>query len=157
MIDIEVEAKIERPVEEVFAFVADVANDPAWNTDMLEARRIQDDPVARGTTYEFRNKPFMGVSAGTAEVVEFEPNRRHVVRADMGKMTPTITHLFGSADGVTTVRRRIEFMLPGLMRLMQPLVRMMARKRNAVFLANLKRVLEQPSSDRQVTSEELPS
>jgi hypothetical protein len=37
----------------------------------------------------------------------------------------------------------VQFELPGRMRLMQPLVRVMGKRRNRAFLANLKRVLEQ--------------
>lgn len=84
----------------------------------------------------------MGVSEGTAEVVDFEPNRRHVLEVDYGRMRPRITHLLESAGGGTTVTRRVQFELPGMMRLLQPMVGIMARRRNAASLANLKRVLE---------------
>ncbi|MBI4203093.1 MAG: SRPBCC family protein [Chloroflexi bacterium] len=114
----------------------------AWNTNLLEARQTKDGPIGKGTTFHVRNKPSMGVSEGTAVVVHFEPNRRYVLQADMGRMRPTLTHLFESTDGATIVTRRVQFELPGMMRLLQPLVQSMARKRNASFLANLKRVLE---------------
>ena len=143
MIDVTVGISINRPVEDVFRFVADTANDPKWHTDALEVRRMTDGPVGKGTTYHLRLKPSMGVSEGTVEMAEFQPNRRQVLRGDMGKMKPTITYLFQPAGSGTAFTRRVQFELPGMMRLMQPLVRGMVKKRNTAFLANLKRVLEQ--------------
>jgi hypothetical protein len=60
----------------------------------------------------------------------------------MGVMRPTITYSFEPMDGVTRFTRRVQFDVPGLMRLMQPLVRASGTKRNDEFLANLKRALE---------------
>jgi len=146
MIDVSVGTRIDRPVERVFAYTADIANDPTWQSDMLEARRMTEGPVGLGTTYRIRVKPSMGVSEGSVEMVELQPGRRQVFRGDMGPMKPTITHLFESADGGTSLTRHVRFELPGPMRLMQPVVRAMVRKRNAGFLAKLKEILEaQPS------------
>ena len=134
---------IDRPLEVVFAFVTDTANDPAWHTDILEARKTSDGPIGTGTTWHQRIKPFMGVSEATAEVVAFEPHRKEVLRGVAGPMQPTLTYLFEPADGGTTFTRRIQIEASGLMGLMLPLMRPMIGKRNAGFVANLKRVLEQ--------------
>lgn len=145
MIDITVEIRIDRRVEDVFAYVADTANEPAWNPDLLEARRTTEGPIGIGTTYQVRNKPFMGVSEGTVEVVEYEPNRRHVLRVNYGagSMQPILTQIFEPAGGATRVTRSVQFDLPGAMRLVQPMVRFMAKQRNRASLAKLKEILEQ--------------
>jgi uncharacterized protein YndB with AHSA1/START domain len=137
-----VTTKINRPVDDVFAYVADTTNDPAWHTDVIEARQTTAGPLGKGTTYHLRLKPSMGVSEGTAEVVDYEPPRKQVLRGDMGSMSPTITYLFEPAAGATMFTRRVQFQLPGMMRLMQPAVSLMGKRRNRAFLANLKRVLE---------------
>lgn len=150
MIDVTVGTRITRPVEEVFGYVADVANDPAWHSDVQEVRRTSEGPVGPGTTWHIRVRPSMGVSEGTSQLVEMEPNRTQVFRGEMGRMDPTVTHLFESADGATNFSRRVQFHLPGPMRLMQPLVRVMTKKRQTGFVANLKRVLEGEGPDRSV-------
>lgn len=76
-------------------------------------------------------------------MIGFEPNRRQVMRGEMGRMRPTITDLFEPADGGTKFTRRIQIEASGLIGLILPLVRPMMGKRNTRFLANLKRVLEQ--------------
>jgi uncharacterized protein YndB with AHSA1/START domain len=145
MIDVANSITINRPVEEVFAYVTDTANDPAWHTDILEARKTSEGAIGTGTTWHQRFKPFMGISEGTAEVAAFEPNRMEVLRGVAGPMKPTLTYLFEAADGGTTFTRRVHIEVSGVMRLMQPIMRMMVPKSNGGFVANLKRVLEQES------------
>jgi uncharacterized protein YndB with AHSA1/START domain len=144
MIDVTVDTSVERPVDEVFAFVADMENEPRWHTDIVEAQRLTEGRVGEGTNYrvQFRPQP-MSPPEGTIEIVEFEPNRRIVSRSDMGNMKPELTHVFEEANGGTRVTRRIQIETSGLMTLMNPLMKVMVRRRNAEFLENLKRLLEE--------------
>ena len=45
------EIQIERPVEEVFDFVADQRNEPIYNPRMLQSEKITDGPIAVGTRF----------------------------------------------------------------------------------------------------------
>lgn len=134
---------IDRPVEEVFAYVADVTNDPAWHTDILEARKTTEGPVGMGTIWHTRFKPAMGISEADMEVVSFEPNRVLAMKGEVGPMHPTLTYRFEPAAGGTKFTRRVQITVSGWMKLMQPMMGMMLPKQNQGFLANLKRVLEQ--------------
>ena len=144
MIDVTVAAKVDRPVDEVFAFVAEMENEPQWHTDIVKAERLTEGAVREGTNYriEFRPRP-MSPSEGTVEIVEFEPNRRIVSRADMGNMKPKVTNLFEAANGGTDVTRRIQVETSGLMGLMSPLMKGMVHRRNVEFLDNLRQLLEE--------------
>jgi uncharacterized protein YndB with AHSA1/START domain len=146
VIDTSDSVTINRPVEEVFAYVTDTANDPAWHTDVLEARKTSEGPIGMGTTWHSRFKPSMGISEGDMEVVAFEPNRMEVMRGDVGPMHPTLTYLFEPADGGTRFTRRVQIRISGVMRVMEPLMRFMTPKGNARFLANLKQVLERDAT-----------
>jgi uncharacterized protein YndB with AHSA1/START domain len=79
---------IDRPVEEVFAYVADVTNGPAWHTDILEARKTTEGPVGMGTAWHTRFKPSMGISEADMEVVSFEPNRVLAMTGEVGPHAP---------------------------------------------------------------------
>lgn len=100
--------------------------------------------MGKGTSFQVQFKPSpMGPTEGTVELVEFEPGRRIVARSELGNMKPTVTHVFEAADGDTSVTRRIQIETSGLMMvLMKPMMKMMVRRRNSGFIANLKRVLE---------------
>jgi uncharacterized protein YndB with AHSA1/START domain len=143
MIDVTVSTIVNRPVTEVFAFVAEMENEPGWHTDVLEAERLTDGEVGRGTRYrvQFRPQP-MSPSEGTVEIVDFESGRRIVSKSDMGNMKPTMTHGFEEATGGTRVTRRIQIETSGSMTLISPLMRMMVRRSNVRFIDNLKRLLE---------------
>ena len=134
---------IDRPTEEVFAYVADVTNDPAWHTDIREARKTTEGPIGIGTIWHARFKPSMGISEGGMEVVTFEPNRALAMKGDVGPMHPTLTYRFEPAGGGTKFTRRVQISVSGWMKIMQPVMGMMIPKQNKGFLANLKRVLEQ--------------
>ena len=144
MVDVTVSTTINRPIDLVFDFVANMENEPQWHTDALEVKRANDGPVGKGTTYKVKFKPSpMAPSEGTVELVEFEPGRRIVSRSDLGKMHPMVTHVFVPANGQTTVTRRIQIEASGLlMLLMRPMMKNMVRRANSNFIANLKRTLE---------------
>jgi uncharacterized protein YndB with AHSA1/START domain len=145
MVDRSDSIRIDRPVEDVFAYVTDVTNDSAWHTDVLEARKTSEGPIGIGTIWHTRFRPTMGISEGDMEVVSFEPNRMQVMRGQIGPMQPTLTYLFEPSDGGTKFTRRVQIKVSGMMKVMQPLIGMMLPKQNRGFLANLKRVLEQES------------
>ena len=132
---------IARSPADVFAFVADVRNDPAWHTDVLNVHSSTES-VGKGTVFEVKVKPSMGVSEGTMTVTRFEPDTLIEYEGRMGKMAPTVTHMCEPAGEGTRVTRRVELDPPGIMRLGGPMIRRMIAKDNAGFLANLKRILE---------------
>jgi uncharacterized protein YndB with AHSA1/START domain len=143
MVDTSASITIHRPVEDVFAYVTDMTNDPAWHSDILEARRATERPVGVGTKWHARFKPSMGISEGDMEVVAFEPNRKQVMQGEIGPMHPTLTYLLEPSDGGTTFTRHVQIKVSGVMKVMQPMMAMMVPRQNKGFLANLKRVLEQ--------------
>src|SRR5436309_11272879 len=112
---------IERPLADVFSYIADVRNDPSWHTDVLEVRSSTD-AVGVGTVFNVKVKPPMGVSEGTMTVVRFEPGRLIEFDGRMGKMAPRVTNRCESEGEGTRVRRRVELETPGFMRLMSPLI-----------------------------------
>ena len=92
MISTECTESLARPAAEVFAFIADVRNDPTWHTDVLEVRSSTD-AVGMGTVFDVKVKPSMGVSEGTMTVTRFEPGRLVEYQGRMGKMAPTVTNI----------------------------------------------------------------
>jgi hypothetical protein len=59
-------------------------------------------------------------------------------------MEPTISYAFRPMGGGTEVAREVTLQPPGLLRILQPLMRSMFAKRNNEYLGNLKKVLEVP-------------
>ena len=65
-------AVIDRPIDEVFAFLADGTNDPKFSPRVLEIRKTTDGPVGVGTVFESRVKD-AGMKTGRSfELTAFE-------------------------------------------------------------------------------------
>jgi uncharacterized protein YndB with AHSA1/START domain len=135
--------QIARSPDEVFAYVADIRNEPTWHVDMASVPADTDAVPVVGKTYPVTFKPFMGKTDGTYTILEFEPGHRVVYRASLGGFEPQITHAVDpSADG-TRFTRSVDMRPTGLMVLMTPVMAVLVPRRNRVFVENLKRVLEE--------------
>jgi hypothetical protein len=75
--------------------------------------------------------------------VTFEPNRKQVMRGDVGPMHPTLTYLLEPVDEGTRFTRHVQISVSGWMKIMAPMLGLMLPKQNKGFLTNLKRVLEE--------------
>jgi uncharacterized protein YndB with AHSA1/START domain len=137
---------IDRPVEEVFARLADL---PAYSTWMhrtglfRECRQISDGPIHMGTTYFDATR--MGTYRG--EVTEFErPSRigfRETLRWFGSASAEARPKYFLEADQARTLVHHVaEGELFGWMRLMKPAAALMARSERTRTLKSLRRSLE---------------
>jgi uncharacterized membrane protein len=128
---------IQRPVEEVFAFVADGENDLRWRPGLLDVTRVSDTAYKQGV-----KGPFGRRVDADYEWTSVEPNRRLEFRTIAGPVRPTGRWDFAPAeDGSTRVTFRIDYEPRGLGRLMSPMVARNMRSEVA-HLDDLKRVLE---------------
>jgi carbon monoxide dehydrogenase subunit G len=142
MMSTEASQEIARAPQDVFNFVADVRNDPQWHTDVLSAELTQGSGDTVGSVYQIKVKPQMGMTGGTVKVASYDAPHRIVFDVDMGKMKPTTTFTVEQAGTGARISRKVEMEPAGMMKLMAPLMGGMFRKRNVMFLGNLKQVLE---------------
>ncbi len=74
---------IDRPVDEVFAFLSDFENVPKWNHAIAETRKSSPGPVAVGATYVQRRQIPKPSEEGF-RVTELAPGRRLAVEGTLG-------------------------------------------------------------------------
>jgi hypothetical protein len=89
----------------------------------------------------------MGRKEAEIEVISYEPPSSAQLRVVKGPLHPTITYRLEPTGSGTRFTRRIDMEPEGMMKLMAPLFPTMIRRGNAKFVENLRRVLEQPTSD----------
>ncbi|HET7047968.1 MAG TPA: SRPBCC family protein [Solirubrobacteraceae bacterium] len=65
-------AVIERPIDEVFAFLADGTNDPKFSPRVQEIRKTTDGPIAVGTVFESKVKDAGMTTRRKFELTTFE-------------------------------------------------------------------------------------
>lgn len=133
---------IRRTPEEVFAYVADLRNEPTWHVDIDSVDPATDPVPAVGTAYPLRFKPFMGRTQGTFTALEVSQGERVVYRGDFAGLRPLITYAVEPVPEGTRFTRSVEMRPRGLGALMAPAMAFMVPRRNMVFVRNLKTVLE---------------
>jgi uncharacterized protein YndB with AHSA1/START domain len=67
---------IDRPIEEVFNFLADGTNDPKFSARVLEIKKTTDGPTGVGTTYASTVKDAGVKTNREFKITEFEPPTR---------------------------------------------------------------------------------
>ena len=152
MFTIQQSVTIARPVEEVFAFLADPASIPRWRPDVLETRG--GGPLQAGSEFdEVLN--FGGRKTQTFRVTVFEANKTLEVAAIAGLgIRPTQRYSVSSNAGSTTVSIRVTVRAQGLFRVLEPLLPRMIASKWRDYSERLRKLLEtQPvvmSSEAQV-------
>ncbi len=140
MIDQKHTVVIDRPVDEVFAYVADPTNEPKWHLDVLEVQGTTDGPLRLGITLNWKVK-FLGLKNYRVEATAFEPNRFIEITARDGPVLPTVTHGFEPSGTGTRYTRRVRFQPTGIFRVLEPMLHVMPSP-NARWARNLKEILE---------------
>lgn len=148
MLDGQASTRIERPVEEVFAFVSDPTNDVKWHSTVLRAWRTSEGPIGVGSTFKWDAK-FLGRREADVETTGYEPNRAVATLVKSGWMQVVVTYLVAAEGGATRITRRTEIPLPRALRWLEPPLRPIARpfvsKDNGEHLRDLKKALERPA------------
>jgi carbon monoxide dehydrogenase subunit G len=133
---------INRPIGDVFAFLADAENDPKWRPGVKEIHREGGAPGV-GTIYRQKLSGPMGKTIdGDVEITEFEPDRHIAFRAIAGPVRPRGGYVLeGAGEGATRVTFSLEAEVTGAMKLMKGKVQK-TMEGEVAHLDDLKRVLE---------------
>jgi Polyketide cyclase / dehydrase and lipid transport len=142
MARIDGEIVINRPVEEVFDFVADERNEPRYNPGMVRAEMLTPEPVGLGSRFraEMRTRPRPVVM--TTEFTGYDRPRRLASTTRLATMDIQGALTFDPVPGGTRMRWSWDVAPHGLLKLLSPLVvRVGARQERAIWIG-LKRMLE---------------
>ena len=138
---------IRRPVEDVFAFLADFENVPTWNHAIVETRKVSPGPVGVGTTYrQTRSVPRR--SEEGFQVTVFEPASRLQVQGEIGPFRARVNYLLEPMGGGTRLTNAVELGSSGLLTVVAPLATTRVKSAVAANLDTLKQILEQGGQHR---------
>lgn len=141
MEQIEATIDIDRPAEDVFAFVADVTNMSRWQPQIIETVRA--DPPALGATFEQRVQTPMRDVDSVGEVTAFEDGERFAISTEGGPLKTQAIFDFSESDGTTTVAMELRVdAVKAAFKLALPVVTRAMRKGVPENLATLKSLLE---------------
>ena len=103
MIKVELSVVINRPVEEVFAYATNPANNAKWQEGLVESRLVSSGPIGVGSQITDVRK-FLGRDMDSKlEVTAFEPNRKFGEKVISGPLQFEIIESFEPAGDGTKV------------------------------------------------------
>lgn len=141
---------IRRPAGDVFAFVADAANNPRWQRGMRSCEWTSPPPLAVGSTYR-QEAGFLGRTIITDFVVEeLEPGVSVAFRSTAGPFPIHVRRSVTPAGpGATRVEARIDGRPGRFFRLGAPLIRRLAQRSVDSDYDRLVALLESERSGQQ--------
>jgi uncharacterized membrane protein len=142
---------IERPIDEVFAFLSDFENIPKWNYYVLEVRQLSESPIGIGTTYHQLRKS----DQQDFRIIEFEANNTVAVKT-LPQSSPSFERRFTLYEEGETTRIRDQWKLDtGRPALLEWLARGRVKSAVSENLSKLKELLQERrvvlQDSRQVT------
>ena len=142
MIKFEFTEVVNRPPEEVFAYLTDADNLPEWQSMVSESR--QDSPGAMGVGTRVTNvRNFLGRRIESeAEVTAYESPRRFDLQVVSGPVPFQISHILEPKEATTVVKVEAQGEPGGFFKLAEPLVARQAERQFKNDFATLKDLLE---------------
>jgi len=109
LVKFEVSIVINRPLEEVFAFLSNLENNLKWRPGQIEAKKTSAGPIGVGTTYRTINNVLGLRIEGEAEVTEYVPNRQYTSKSKSGYFPFVARRIFEPVEEGT----RVSFVFEG--------------------------------------------
>lgn len=142
MIKMEKAEILKCPVEKAFAYITDMNNLTQWETGMSDIEILTQGEFGIGSKFSGKAKAMGMKMKWTAEVMEWEPNRKYAERINSGGMLIDVQLLFEPVEEGTKLTMVREMQAGGLMKLLSPLLLSSARKQADESFSNLKNILE---------------
>jgi len=143
LIRVELTVVVDRPVEEVFAYVTDPLTLAEWQPNLVSVTQETDGPMGAGTRLrEVRRGPFGRNVEAIVEVAEYEENRRFDLRIVSGPLPIDARNEFRPVDGGTRIDFLAEGKLSRPLRFAEPILARALRRQFAGYYERLKESLE---------------
>ena len=139
MLEFENAIPIDRPIDEVFAFLSDFENIPKWTYYVLEVRQLSESPIGIGTTYHQLRK----TDQQDFHIIEFEPNNTVAVKT-LPQSSPSFERRFTLYEEGDTTQIRDQWKLDtGRPALLERLARGRVKSAVSENLRKLKELLQE--------------
>ena len=136
---------IQRPVEDVFPFMANQANLPFYDKSFLEVKQISGESIDEGAKFQLIGSQFGIRMTVTLEITAYEPNNHFALMVYSGPFPVETHYTFVSEDHTTQIIGKREPQPDGVWKVLIPLISIPARKKFKGELNSLKNYLEQDS------------
>lgn len=140
--------EIERPINDVFAYLGDLEHIPEWNWAVTATRKVSEGPIGVGTEYrQTRSVPKRATEA--LQLTVFDSPERIEVEGTLGPFPARIGYRLRETDQGTTILNEVELDTPGMLALAAPVASRRIQGSVAENLRVLKDLLEEPHAQRR--------
>jgi uncharacterized protein YndB with AHSA1/START domain len=142
VIAFETDVHINRPIQEVFAYVSDPLTYPRWNSAVQAVRRTSGAERGVRSTYLMERELPTGRAVNELEIVASEPPHEFAIRATTGPAPFLYRYRFSAENGKTVTRLDAQVELPGAAALLPVFARRLVKRGADDNLTTLKQILE---------------
>jgi carbon monoxide dehydrogenase subunit G len=142
MIRAETSVVINRPVEDIEAFLNDLQNQAQWVSGHIEVRSRTEGPLRPGYKYTDVRQMLGQRLEATVELMELVPKRRRSLKTTEGPISAKATFTFEPVEGGTRVNYTFEGEAKGVFKLADPVLARMIQRQVETDFSNLKDLLE---------------
>jgi len=132
-----------RPPEEMFAYLSDFSSTQEWDPGVIEAKRLGDAPVRKGTEFRLLAVFLRRKTPLTYRIVEYDPPSAVTFRAESSTVVSLDRITFEPSERGTRITYDADLALKGPFRLADPLLGIAFKRVGARALAGLRRTLEE--------------
>jgi len=136
--------RIERPLADVFAYVAQVEHDVAWQPEIASVTLTSAGPIGTGTTFREMRRTLGRTFVWDMRVTAFEPGRSLCIESVAGSPRYRGCRHFEAVGNGTLVTETSEVELPAYARPFRGMIERAALRSVAAAYARLKASLEKP-------------
>jgi carbon monoxide dehydrogenase subunit G len=140
---LEVSRVVDKPVEEIFAFINIPENHTKFVPGMLEFRKTSPGPLGQvGATIQGMRRVLGQKVELPYEIIEFEQNKKLGMKGLLGPISFRDGYILDSMGSKTRITFWLEFLLNGVMNLAKPFLIPWGRLHGNETVTNLKKLLE---------------
>jgi ligand-binding SRPBCC domain-containing protein len=136
---------IQRPVEEVFAFMANPAYLPFYDNSFLEVKQISGESIDEGAKFQLTGSQFGIRMTVILEITAYDPDNHYALMVHSGPFPVKTHYTLVSLGNATQVNGKREPIPNGIWQWLTPLMSIPARSKFKAELKSLKNYLEQGS------------
>ena len=141
MIQHEVTVHLNKPVEQVFAFLMDTSKLSTWQSNLIKSEPLTEGPLRTGSRFREIRRINNKETEIQAEITTLEPNKRLETKTAT-KPQAMVSYSLDPEQGGTRLKYKFILITSGLMRLLEPMIANSIKKDTEADFETLKRVLE---------------
>jgi len=142
MIKHEVTIHLDKPVEQVFAFLTDTRKLSTWQSNLIKSEPLTEGPLRAGSRFREVRRINNKEEEIDGEITALEPNKRHETKT-VTKPEAMVSYVLDPEQGGTRLTYKFVLITSGPMRLMEPIMASAIKKGSEADFETLKQIFEQ--------------